>query len=69
MLPCAPTFHLDTAVFSRVDEGVEGMILRGLVLLPHPSLSLNTAPFSSLEVNVEGMVFRGLVLLCPLPPT
>ena len=30
---CAPPHPLDAAVVSRFDEGVEGMIIRGLVLL------------------------------------
>ena len=31
--PVVPPPSLDTAVFSRVDSGVEGIVLRGLVLL------------------------------------
>ena len=30
---CAPSLRLDTAVFSRLGGGEEGMVLRGLVLL------------------------------------
>ena len=36
---CAPSRPLGDSVFSLFDEGMEGMILRGLVLLGPPPLS------------------------------
>ena len=50
------------------DGGVEGMVLRGLVLLCSlpPSSDCGILSFDG---GVKGMVLRGLVLCCPLPPS
>ena len=42
MLFCAPSRSLKYVVFSRFDEEVEGMILRGLVYLPPLFLSYDS---------------------------
>ena len=55
------------AVLSRFDGGVEGTVLRGLVLLC-PSHPLDTAVLSRSDGGGEGRVLRGLVLLCHLLP-
>ena len=56
----APSLPLDTAVFSRVDGGVDWSCCA-------PSIPLDTAVFSRAGGGVEGMVLRGLALWCLLP--
>ena len=65
---CAPSRPRGYAVFSRSNEVIEGMILRGLVLLcPLPLLLYcSILPFG---MKVEGMILPGQLLLCPVPPT
>ena len=52
---CALSLPLDTAVFSRLDSGVEGIVLGGLATVAPPhSLSI---PPSSLVLTVEWRVW------------
>ena len=59
---CAPSLPLDTAVFSRVNGGVDSSCCA-------PFLPLDAAVLIRAEGGVEFMVLRGLVLWCRLPPS